>query len=217
LFNQVKFADTCNFNNVYIYAVPRLEKLTSLTTRTNYLNSSQKQLILNDLQSVKLTTAEIIVNDPVYVAVDIGTRIPGEPLSPSIADKSYLEISRDITAKRNPESLKQEIAAIFTNYFSTIKDNLGLLVSLTEITNQILALPGINDIKTIREDGNQTLTVPGISLLIYNPIYPENDIEITTQDFQLPYFKFPYLNNSLDFINKIKVVTPSIQSLQREY
>ena len=29
LFNQVKFADSCNFNNIYIYAVPRLEKLTS--------------------------------------------------------------------------------------------------------------------------------------------------------------------------------------------
>jgi len=217
LFNQVKFSDSCNFNNVYLYAVPRLEKLTSLTTRTSYLNASQKQLILNDLQSVKLTTAEIIVNDPVYVAVDVGARLPGEPLSPELSEKSYLEISRDITAKRNPESLKQEIATIFKNYFSTIKDNLGLLISLTEITNQILALPGVNDINTIRTEGEQTVTIPGISLLIYNPVYPENDIEVTTQDLQLPYFKFPFLNNALDFINKIKIVTPSIQSLQREY
>lgn len=217
LFNQVKFADSCNFNNVYVYAVPRLEKLTSLTTRTNYLNSAQKQLILNDLQSVKLTTAEIIVNDPVYMCVDIGARVPGEQLSPLIADESYLEIKRDITAKRNPESLKQEISNIFINYFSTLKDNLGLLVSLTEITNQILALPGVNDINTIRTSSGQTFTVPGISILIYNPVYPENDIDITTQDLQLPYFKFPFLNNPLDFINKIKVVTPSIQSLQREF
>ena len=217
LFNQVKFADSCNFNNVYVYAVPKLDKLTSLTTRANYLNTAQKQLLLNDLQSVKLTTAEVIVNDPVYVAVDIGTRFPGETLSPTVAETSYLEISRDITAKRNPEALRQEIAAIFTNYFSTLKDNLGLLVSLTELTNQILALPGINDINTIRTQGTQTATVPGISLVIYNPVYSESDIQITTQDLQLPYFKFPYLNNVLDFINKIKIVTPSIQSLQREF
>jgi hypothetical protein len=217
LFNQVKFADSCNFNNVYLYAVPKLDKLTSLTTRANYLNTAQKQLLLNDLQSVKLTTAEVIVNDPVYVAVDIGTRFPGETLSPAVAETSYLEISRDITAKRNPEALRQEIAAIFTNYFSTLKDNLGLLVSLTELTNQILALPGINDINTIRTQGTQTATVPGISLVIYNPVYSESDIQITTQDLQLPYFKFPYLNNVLDFINKIKIVTPSIQSLQREF
>ena len=217
LFNQVKFADSCNFNNVYLYAVPKLDKLTSLTTRANYLNTAQKQLLLNDLQSVKLTTAEVIVNDPVYVAIDIGTKFPGETLSPAVAETSYLEISRDITAKRNPEALRQEIAAIFTNYFSTLKDNLGLLVSLTELTNQILALPGVNDINTIRTQGTQTATVPGISLVIYNPVYSESDIQITTQDLQLPYFKFPYLNNVLDFVNKIKIVTPSIQSLQREF
>jgi hypothetical protein len=217
LFNQVKFADSCNFNNVYLYAVPKLDKLTSLTTRANYLNTAQKQLLLNDLQSVKLTTAEVIVNDPVYVAVDIGTKFPGEVLSPAVSETSYLEISRDITAKRNPEALRQEIATIFTNYFSTLKDNLGLLVSLTKLTNQILALPGVNDINTIRTQGTQTATVPGISLVIYNPVYPENDIQITTQDLQLPYFKFPYLYNVLDFINKIKIVTPSIQSLQREF
>lgn len=217
LFNQVKFADSCNFNNVYVYAVPKLEKLTSLTTRANYLNTAQKQLILNNLQSVKLTTAEVIVNDPVYVAVDVGAYFPGEALSPVIADTTYLQISRDITAKRNPESLRQEIAAIFSNYFSTLRDNLGLTISLTEITNQILALPGVNNISTIRTEAGQTITIPGISIVIYNPVYSETDILVTTQDTQLPYFKFPYLYNTMDFINKIKVVTPSIQSLQREY
>ena len=82
LFNQVKFADSCNFNNIYIYAVPKLEKLTSLTTRANYINSSQKQLILNDLQSVKLTTAEVIVNDPIYIAVDVVQGFRAKLLTP---------------------------------------------------------------------------------------------------------------------------------------
>jgi len=217
LFNQVKFADSCNFNNVYVYAVPKLEKLTSLTTRTNYLNSAQKQLILNDLQKVKLTTAEVIVNDPVYVAIDIGVRYPGEILSPSISENTILEIERDITAKRNPEALKQQISQIFSNYFSTLKDNLGLQISLTDITNQILAIEGVKNITTKRTEGDQTITVPGISLMIYNPVYPETDIKITTQDEKLPYYKYPFLNDPLDFANKINVVTPSIQTLQREF
>lgn len=217
LFNQVKFADSCNFNNVYLYAVPKLEKLTSLTTRANYLNTAQKQLILNDLQNVKLTTAEVIINDPVYVGVDLGVRFPGEIISPSIADNTFLQITRDITAKRNPEALKQQISEIFKNYFSTLKDNLGLTLSLTEITNDILSLEGVNDINTVRTEGNNTLTIPGISLVIYNPIYPESDAIITTQDIKLPYFKFPYLNNPLDFSNKISIVTPSIQTIQREF
>lgn len=217
LFNQVKFSDSCNFNNVYIYAVPRLEKLTSLTTRANYINSAQKQLLLNDLQQVKLTTAEIIINDPVYVAVDIGVLRPGEELTPEITETTFLEITREITAKRNPESLKDSIKTIISDYFSTSKDNLGKLINLSDLTNQIFALEGITEINTIRKVNDTIIRVPGISLIIYNPIYPFNDITVTTQDTQLPYFKFPFLNNPLDFANKIIVETPSIQVLQTEF
>lgn len=217
LFNQVKFSDSCNFNNVYIYAVPKLEKLTSLTTRANYLNSAQKQLLLNDLQKVKLTTAEIIINDPVYVAVDLGVATPGEELTTDISESTYLEIVREITAKRNPESLKDSIKNVFSSYFSTSQDNLGKLINIGELTNSLFALEGITEINTIRKIGNSTIRVPGISLLIYNPVYPFNDISITTQDVQLPYYKFPFLNNPLDFTNKIIVETPSIQVLQTEF
>lgn len=217
LFNQVKFADSCDFNNVYVYAVPKLEKLTSLTTRANYLNAALKQLVINDLQQVKLTTAEVVINDSVYVAIDLGTRFSNEIISPSIAENTYLEITRDITSKRNPEALKQQVADIFTEYFSTVKDNLGLTISLTDITNQILALEGVQGINTVRTENGTKITTPGISLLIYNPVYPFDDILITTQDLKLPYFKFPFLNNVLDFKNKITIVTPSIQALQTEY
>jgi hypothetical protein len=217
LFNQVKFADACNFNNVYIYAVPRLEKLTSLTTRANYLNAAQKQLISNDLYNIKLTTAETIINDPVYVTVDVGVRAPGESLAPSISDNSYIEITRDVTAKRNPQTIKQQVYEIFRQYFATTNDNLGSLISLTNISNSILALEGVTDVNTKRVENGITYTAPGISILIYNPVYPYDDIQVTSQDVQLPYFKFPFLNNLLDFASKVRVVTPSIQTLQKEY
>lgn len=217
LFNQVKFADSCNFNNVYIYAVPRLEKLTSLTTRANYLNAAQKQLITNDLYNIKLTTAETIINDPVYVTVDIGVRAPGEVLAPSISDNSYIEITRDVTAKRNPQTIQQQVYEIFRQYFATTNDNLGSLINLTNITNSILALEGVTDVNTKRTEGGTTYTAPGVSIIIYNPVYPYDDIQVTSQDVQLPYFKFPFLNNLLDFPNKVRVVTPSIQTLQKEF
>jgi len=217
LFNQVKFADSCNFNNIYLYAVPKLQKITSLTTRTNYLNSAQKQLILNDINKVKLASAEIIVNDPVYVCVDLGIKIPGEDLSPSVADTTILQITRNVTSKRNPEAVKKEISEIFVNAFSTTKDNLGIIISLTDITNQILQIEGVNDIKTIRTVNGVSYEIPGVSLLVYNPVYPNIDITTITQDTQLPFFKFPYLNNQLEFINKISVITPSLQFLEKEY
>lgn len=217
LFNQVKFADACNFNNIYIYSVPKLEKITSLTTRTNYLNSAQKNLIINDINKTKLATAEIVFNDPVYVQFDLGLRIINESLSPNISDNCFLEITREITSKRNPEAIRNQVADIFKNYFSTTRDNLGKLVSLTEMSNSINAIEGVIGIKTVRIENNTTYSSPGISFLAYNPVYPTKDIAIVAQDTQLPFYKFPYLNNSSSFIDKIRVVTPSIQLLEREF
>jgi hypothetical protein len=200
-----------------VYAVPRLEKTTSLTTRANYLNSAQKQLIINNLNNTKVVTAEIVINDPVYVQIDLGLQAPGETLDPAIGDTTYLQITRSVTSKRNPEAIKKEISEIFRKYFSTSNDNLGLLISLTSLTNRIKAIDGISDIKTIRTVNGTTLEVPGVSLMGYNPVYPFKDINIIAQDTQLPFFKFPYLNNQLEFINKILVITPSLQFLEREY
>jgi hypothetical protein len=214
LFNQIKFADSSNANNIYVYAVPKLEKVTSLSTRTNYLNTAQKQLIINDLTPVKLTTSEIVVTDPVFMAVDLGVRIADETLGPDSTVGVKLNLIRDITAKQNPQSLKDQVANIFKIYFSTTSDNLGLLLSISELTNLILNVPGITDISTTKVgvDGS-TYTIPGLGLILFNPVYPYNDVHIITQDTQLPYFKYPYLNDSLNFINKINVVTPSIQQL----
>lgn len=218
LFNQVKFADSSNSNNVYIYAVPKLELINSLATRINYLNTAQKQLIINDLRGVKLTTSEIIINDPVYIAVDIGVRSATEDLTPDIATSTYLEITRNVTAKRNPESIRDSVASIFREYFSTTRDNLGTLLSISDLTNSILNIPGVEDVKTKRIGSDGTVyTAPGVSLLVYNPVYQYNDIDVVTQDVQLPYFKYPYLNDPINFINKIQVVTPSIQLLERGY
>jgi hypothetical protein len=217
MFNQVKFSDSCNFNNIYIYSVPKLEKITSITTRTNYLNAAQKNLIINDVNKTKLATAEIVFNDPVYVQFDLGVRIINESLTPDITNNCYLEVTREITSKRNPEAIKKQIAEIFTNYFSTTQNNLGKLVSLTDLSNSINAIEGVIGIKTVRTEADQTYSTPGISFLAYNPVYPYTDISIVAQDTQLPFFKFPYLNNSSSFIDKVKVITPSIQLLEREF
>lgn len=215
LFNQVKFADSSNFNNVYIYAVPKLTKISSLTTRVNYLNNSQKQLIINQLKNLKLTTAEVIINDPVYVEVSLGVNVPGIALDPSIGNSTQLVITRDITSNTTAASIQNQVASIFQNYFATTNDNLGILIDINGgLANQILAINGVVSVATQYTDteGN-VYTVPGVSLLIYNPVYPYSDINIYTQNVPLPYFKFPYLKDAANFSKNINVVTPSIQSL----
>jgi len=217
LFNQVKFADSCNFNNIYVYSVPKLEKITSLSTRANYINTAQKNLIINNVNRTKLATAEVVFNDPVYMQFDLGLKLQNEVLTPEISDNCYLQISRDLTSKRNPETIRQLVASIIVDYFATTKDNLGKLISLTDLSSQINAIEGIVDVKTIRIDGTTTYSAPGINFLAFNPVYPYDDINIISQDTQLPFFKFPFLNNSTNFIDKITVITPSLQLLEREF
>lgn len=199
--NQLKFSSACNFNNIYIYTSPNIFTETSLTTRTNYINAAQKQLIINSLAPYKIATSNIVIMDPVYMCVDIGVTDINE--TPSIEASN--ETTLRIIIENNISSLQiqQQVAKIFKDYFLTTKDNLGSLINISDISTSILNIGGIKTIQTIRGD----IVKSGISLLIYNPVYPDIDIKVTQQNHQLGYFQFPYLNNPLEFINKIEVVT----------
>ena len=207
MFNQVQFSSSCNFNNIYIYAVPRIERVTSLTSRVNYLNAAQKQFIVDRINPYKTATAEIVPVDPVYVQVGFGVRNFGESLTPSVADDSYLEIIVDGALRRNFVSIQTQISNVFINYFKTTNDNLGKLIDLTDLSSQIVTIEGVENFRTVRVSNNTRTSFPGISLLLFNPVYPETDIETYQQNIQLPYFKFPYLGDSLNFIDKIRLVT----------
>ena len=63
------------------------------------------------------------------------------------------------------------------------------------LSNQIFAIGGVEEIKSRRVINNINQNeVDGLSLLVFNPIYPENDITILTNDLKLPFFKYPYLS-----------------------
>ena len=72
---------------------------------------------------------------------------------------------------------------------------MGGLVSLKDLTNQIFEIGGVEEIKSRRVKNNNIINeIDGLSLLVFNPIYPDNDINILTNDLKLPFFKYPYLS-----------------------
>jgi hypothetical protein len=217
LFNQVKFADTCDFNNVYIYGVPRLDKITSLTQRTNYLNAAQKELILNTLQNYKTLTAEIIVTDPVYVGVDFGIKRTGEILTPDITSQCKLVITKNVLSQIDNQSIKNNAFNIIKSFFDSTNNSLGILFNINDLTTQIFNIKGVQDFYIQRTDENGTFTVPGLNFLVWNPVYPDGDIQIVSQNYQFPYFKYPFLNNPLDLVNKIEVITTTNVNSKIEY
>jgi hypothetical protein len=204
LFNQARFADACNFNNVYVYVLPKATKLLT-TNYINYLTPSQKQLITSALESKKTLTSEVIVMDPVYKAVTIG--LAEDALTTSDIATSQLVVVLDRTSKLPASVVKDSIRNILSVYFNPLNITLGFTVSVSNITNSITSIPGVKRVYT----RNGAETAQGVSVIVYNPSYPNEDISSTTKDFTVSNFQTVYLDNIDDIINRVVVETETTQ------
>tara|TARA_R100000808_G_C2155553_1_gene168626 strand:- start:22426 stop:24237 length:1812 start_codon:yes stop_codon:yes gene_type:complete len=200
IYNQVNFADTCDFNNVYVYATPKTSTAASTTVRNSYLTPSQKNTIIDSVRHNKTLTSEVLIMDPVYMSVDVGVKSVDESLDTSIADNTRLRLVRDKNSRASLSNIEKQASTIIETYFNN--SQLGGVINVNDLTNSLLSINGVSNIKTVRTD--MSLEVEGISLMIWNPIYPDLDVSITTANVQLPYFKRAYLNDSINFITKLE-------------
>ena len=194
LFNQVNFNSINQINNVYLFLVSKFNNVDE-NDNLNFVSTSQKSSIINSFKEQQQANINIVPVDPVYTSFSLGARSgENEIITKDITDESFLIIKRNVLSNSSTEATKERINNIFINYFDAL--NLGDLVSLKDISNQIFNIGGIEDIRTRRVTNNvQVNEVEGISLVVYNPIYPDNDIQIIGSDLKLPFFKYPYLSN----------------------
>ena len=198
LYNQMAFADACNFNNVYVYVLPKATKLIT-NNYVNYLTPSQKQLIVSSVNDKKTLTSEIVIMDPVYKAITIG--LGKDSVDPTDITNTKLVVTLQRDSKIPPSVIKDQIQSIFESYFSPINITLGFTVNLTDITGSILALDGVKQITTT----NQDQSTNGLSLIVFNPSYPQNDITSTTKNFTVKPFETVYLNDIEELMTRVVV------------
>lgn len=204
LYNQVQYADANNFNNVHIYAVPKVIINTSANVQTNFLPPGSKEAIRNSLRGSKMITDEPVFQDPVYVSVALGVTLPKETVSIDIIDKTRLIVERSPTAKKNADELKSQTYNIILDAFSHQNSKLGQVIDISAITSSILSLDGVQSVYMTRTDA-PTLRITGVSMLVWNPVYPTNDVDIVNQNIILPYFKYPYIYDSAGLVDLIEV------------
>ena len=204
LYNQVNFADSTNFNNVYIYAVPKMEKITSATPLVNYVSPAQRNLILNGIEPLKVMTCEPVVIDPVYMAVDIGAALPTETLSPDMRKSTRLNVVKKRDSQRDDDIIKDEITTVIKKYFGTAS-RLGYLLDINKMYNELIAVADVVDIYMTRTD-NTAINTQGITFLSWHPAYEKKDINIISQNTQYPYYKFPYMYEPSCLLSKINVI-----------
>ncbi len=205
LFNQINFADACDFNNIYIFAVPNKVVNSSLDIRTNYLSIAQKNAINILLGDIKSATVELIVTDPIYMEVDFGIS-PGTSISPTTGDASYIYVEVSSSSKRDLESVKNDVTTIFTNYFSQNNLLLGQTISLQDLTQSILSVDGVETFSTRRLYDGVVTSGDRLFLTMFNPVYPNTDYIYSQQNITLPYYQFPYFNDLTNIDDRIVVI-----------
>jgi len=199
LYNQVAFSNSCNFNNVYIYALPRCTK----NSKINYLTPAQKNLIISSTSSKKTLTSDLIIMDPVYKTVTVGYKLTGDIDIINAVNQTRLVIKLDRTARLSTYLVQDKVKGIFQEFFNPTKLPLGYTIDIVELTSLIKNINGVKTIYTQRLDTGDI--VEGISLAIWNPSYPNNDSTSTTKNFTLQNFQALYFYDIDSLVSRIVV------------
>lgn len=186
LFNQIRYADSCNFNNIYCFTVPK-----TIQNTLGYLVPEQKSLILNTIKEEKTLTSEIIIADPVYMALDFAISGSGDLAVDDVSD-TIIQVEKESNSRRNDISLANEIDSTIRQFFSRKNSKLGQTVNLNQLNADILAIDGVKNIFTSRSDNS--IKLKGVQMILWNPIYPE-DLTSVNSNFTLEIFQFPYLDS----------------------
>ena len=198
LLNQVLYADSCNFNNVYVCAIPRISKGSSL----KYLLPAQKEIILSNIQPLKTLTAEVTFLDPIFKAIRFG--VLTRNFSVSQTDVHVLEVVKRKTNQRSLKSIQQEVASIFKTQFNPLNIKLGSTFNYAELVSALLSIDGVLKLRTRSVDTD--LTFEGLSFYLWNPVYPELDKQAIANNLTLNEFELMYFENLLTIESNIVVV-----------
>lgn len=195
LLNQVKFATSCNFNNIYFYGIPK-------NSNQEYLTPSQKSLILDSLENKKIITGTIVPIDPIYMYIDFYT--PIKSVEYTDLGNSVIYITKQNNTRRSSSAIQSDVENVIKKYFDRSINTLGQVINIYQINAEILSIDGVSSLQTGRIDSD--VKIDGLSLVIWNSIYPNLDIKNYTQNINLGIFQYPIFNDIENLSNKIVVI-----------
>jgi len=200
ILNQVNFADSCDFNNINVFCVPKFT-LSTDASYPDFISESFKNLIIDLTKEKKMISNEVVPRDPVYIAFDLG--FDNGNASKEAYDNTKFVIVRETKNKINKETLKKRVRDLIVDFFDSGNNGLGQKLDITSLTTSILSLEGIKSIRTVNTKTNAGYN--GISFVSWNPLYENVDEDFVNQTTTLPFFKFPYFYRPNALINKIEV------------
>jgi len=191
--SQLYWADSCNYNNIYVFILPKVSSPT-------YIVPAQAKFIKKDLQYLS-GTQEIIIADPIYLEMYFGrdTDINGNII-----------LERESNNFRSDTSIIDEAHNILNTTMGFGSLVIGPNINLDILTSLLKSIQGVKNVFVETSDGNIT---NGISLVMINPDY-KSDVRSVSQNTKLNVPFVPYFSTSYNLKSKI-IVRDSEQILRR--
>lgn len=158
LFNQLNFSSSVNFNNVYLFLIPK---------SGNYVTPVQKQLIVDKIEKTKTLSTETVPSDPIIL--NFGVATPIDAILFSDLQDSGLLITKTPNTNRSEEDLKSEVLNTIKTYFDEKSVLFNQTVDISEINSSVLSIDGVQGVSTYNGD----IITSGVSLYEWNPFFPE--------------------------------------------
>lgn len=154
LYNQINFADSVNYNNIYFFVVPK---------KGNYLTDVQKAVIIEGVSDLKTLTSELCPADPIYI--NYALAIPETTLDFEDISNSSLRVVRSTTTNRSQADIQQEVYSTIVNYFSERASTFGNLIDVNQLNTNVLNIDGVQETYTV----NNGVEIRGVNFYSYNP------------------------------------------------
>jgi hypothetical protein len=197
--NHVLYADSCNFNNIYICAIPKIAQGSSL----KYLLPAQKEIMLSNIQPLKTITSEITFMDPVFKTVALGIRTE-DTFDINNKDITALRVYKTNTSRRAARSIQKDVETVFLDFFNPVNTKLGGVFDFSLLTSRLLTIDGVKRFETYQQDTNAF--VEGLSFYMWNPSFADLDKKVVTANLPLLDFEFVFFENLQTFISKVEIV-----------
>ena len=139
-----KYIDAADANNVYLWV------------KTENESSTMAEATKSMCEQLKTITTEVEVLSPINVRFDLCAQSVEDMTDFSVSQPSvdadaisYLEVTMSDNLVYVNSSLQWMIRDIFTDYFSKTRCKLGQMVNLNDILNQIYAINGVVNVRTV--------------------------------------------------------------------
>lgn len=211
---DLKYADAADTNNVYIWMKMKNDA------------EIYKEVLNSEIQGVKTLTHEPVYLKPINVyfspcAMDVNDAkqmfFSNDSTPFDENNYSYIEVTIENNTLYANSNIQQRIAQIIQNFFVETQFNLGQIVNNNDLIDKIYEVGSISNIRTVyyNTKTSDKRIMNGIAFATWSENFIDlgDDLDISSSSKALEPFQFPKLYNSINIVNKIKIIRKAINNV----